>query len=124
MTAPSAPPNEIRVDEIYSDSVHVSWRPPLAVYHNGEIIGYNVTLVTASLTIVNAMFSPDNSTTIPSLYPHTYYGIFVAAITSAGVGPYSTLVTFTTDESGSHVLHSTLSIIQCRHVNLCFLLCL
>ena len=81
----------------------MSWGPPLTAYHNGEIIGYNVTLITASLQIVNTIFSPYNSTTVQSLYPHTYYGIFVAAITSAGVGPYSTPVTFITDESGRKV---------------------
>ena len=100
MVAPSAPPDEISVDEIYSDSVYVSWKPPLSVHHNGEIIGYNMTLITTSLATEKAILSVYNSTTIWSLDPYTNYGITVAAITRAGVGPYSAVVTFTTDESG------------------------
>ena len=78
----------------------MSWKPPLAVYHNGEIIGYNVTLITTNLAIEKTIFSAYNSTTIWSLDPYTNYGITVAAITRAGIGPYSTIITFTTDESG------------------------
>ena len=103
MAAPSAPPVGVSTDEIYAESVNLSWMPPLSIYQNGDIIGYNVTLTTVSSGIMNTILSASNRITISSLHPYTTYATAVAAITSAGVGPYSTIVTFITDESGSQL---------------------
>lgn len=102
MAAPSAPPEDISVDEIYPESVYLSWRPPLSVYHNGEIIGYNVTLSAVNSGVVSNTLSATNSTAVTSLNPYVTYIVIVAAVTSAGSGPYSIAVTFTTDEAGNY----------------------
>ena len=45
-------------------------------------------------------FSASNDTVIGSLNPFTSYIINIAAVTNAGVGPYSTAVTVMTAEAG------------------------
>ena len=102
IVAPSAPPDEISVDAINSDSIYLSWRAPLREYHNGELIGYNVTFSATSSeeVLVNDLFSPSNDTVIGSLSPFTSYAISIAAVTSAGVGPYSAAATVMTAEAG------------------------
>ena len=100
IVAPSAPPDEISIDAIYFDSIYLSWRAPLKEHHNGEIIGYNVTLTATSSGELLDIFSASNSTVIESLSPFTSYIISIAAMTSAGVGPYSAVVTVMTAEAG------------------------
>ena len=46
------------------------------------------------------IFSASNSTVIGSLNPFTSYVITIAAVTGAGVGPYSASITVMTDEAG------------------------
>ena len=78
----------------------MSWRAPLREYHNGEIIGYNVTFTATSSGEVLDIFSASNSTVIESLNPFASYIISIAAVTSAGVGPFSATVTVMTAEAG------------------------
>ena len=49
---------------------------------------------------VDSVFSAFNNTVITYLNPFTTYTITVAAVTSAGIGPYSSLLSFVTDEAG------------------------
>lgn len=100
MSAPSAAPDEVIADTIYSDSVQLFWRPPAAFHHNGDIIGYNVTYTAVNSETVDSILSASNWTVIGSLNPFTTYTVTVAAVTSAGRGPYSIAVTFMTDEAG------------------------
>ena len=89
---------------MYTDSVYLSWRPPSPEYHNGDLTGYNVTFTATNSEEVLTTFSAINSTRITSLYPFTTYTISVAAATSVGIGPYSTAITFMTDEAGRALL--------------------
>lgn len=109
IVAPSAPPDEISIDAIYFDSVHLSWRAPLREYHNGELIGYNVTFTATNSEEVFDLFSASNSTVIGSLSPFTSYIISIAAVTSAGIGPYSAAVTVMTAEAGIQSIAFTIS---------------
>ena len=97
---PSASPSEISIDAVYFDSIYVSWRAPLREHHNGELIGYNVTFTATTSEEVLDLFSASNSTAIDSLNPFISYTISVAAVTSAGVGPYSAALTVMTAEAG------------------------
>ena len=81
MAAPSAPPDQISIDDINSDSIHLSWRPPSPEYHNGDITGYNVTFAATNSEEVFTTFSATNSTRITSLNPFTTYTISTAAVT-------------------------------------------
>ena len=98
--APSAPPDQVSTTEIHSDSVYLSWRAPLPIHHNGDVIGYNVTYSATNSDAVDSVFSAFNNTVITYLNPFTTYTITVAAVTSAGIGPYSSPLSFVTDEAG------------------------
>ena len=98
--APSAPPDLISIDSIYSESIYLSWRPSSPEYHNGDVIGYYVTFTATNSEEVFTTFSAANSTRIMSLDPFITYTISVAAATGVGIGPYSTPVTFVTNEAG------------------------
>lgn len=99
--APSAPPETLSVDEIYPDSIELSWSPPPPPNHNGEITGYNVTVTATNTGITLTVFSVANSTVIGSLTPFTTYIYSVAAVTNAGTGPFSSPNTVTTAETGT-----------------------
>ena len=100
IVVPSAPPDEISIDAIYFDSIYLSWRAPLREYHNGELIGYNVTFTATNSEEVLDLFSVSNGTVIGLLNPFTSYIISIAAVTSVGIGPYSAAVTVMTAEAG------------------------
>lgn len=98
--APSAPPDTVYITEIYSDSIGLSWSTLPPEYHNGEIIGYNISLTATYSGETFTVFSVTNSTIISSLVPFTSYSYSVAAVTVAGVGPYSSVSTVLTGEAG------------------------
>ena len=102
-TAPSAPPDSVIIDEIDSNSIYLSWTAPPLEYHNGDINGYNVTITATNGEDHLTTFSATNSTRITSLDPFTTYTVRVAAVTDVGIGPYSTAITFMTDEAGMKV---------------------
>lgn len=110
--APSAPPEALTLDEIYSDSIELSWSPPPAQHHNGEIIGFNVAVAVSGTGVTITVFSVANSTTVGPLTPFTTYTYSVSAVTSAGAGPFSTPGTVTTAEAGMVAIASSKSTMQ------------
>lgn len=103
LAAPSAPPDTVYVTEIYSDSIELSWSTLPPEHHNGEIIGYNITVTAINTRETFTVFSVTNATTISSLVPFTSYSYSVAAVTVAGVGPYSSVSTVLTGEAGMYI---------------------
>ena len=99
--APSSPPLLITVEEISSTLFCLSWDPPPQPEQNGEIIGYNVSVTNFYTGAQIIIFTPINSTEIASLRPFTPYLYAVAAVTAAGIGPYSVSSILTTDEAGT-----------------------
>ena len=104
LAAPSAPPGTVYITEVYSDSIGLSWSPPPLEYHNGEIIGYNITVTVVYSGEIFTVFSMANTTVISSLAPFTTYSYSVAAVTIVGIGPYSTVGTILTGEAGMHII--------------------
>ena len=92
-TAPSAPPTSVSVSEVTSSSITVQWGPVDCIHHNGDITGYSVQYREVGSGIVQtisvSVVSGDRATEIPNLHPSTIYTIEVAAVNSAGTGPYS-----------------------------------
>ena len=90
-----------RIDS--SRSVTFNWQAPLVEEQNGVIISYtiNVTDVGRGQTIQRLVSSSQTSITVASLIPFTTYSCSIAASTSAGMGPFSTLLTLTTPEDGT-----------------------
>ena len=97
--APSAPTQNVSVDNTTSVSITISWEPPADEQQNGIIINYVVRVAVEGGTATYF-----NSTTtyivITSLRPYTTYEYSIAAETSAGMGPFSSINTIRTDEAG------------------------
>ena len=91
-----------RIDS--SRSVTFSWLAPLASEQNGVIISYtlNITETGSGQTIQRSVLSSQTSVTVNSLLPFTTYSCSIAASTSIGMGPFSTLLTVVTPEDGKH----------------------
>jgi len=81
------------------EEVTIQWQKPASEHQNG-IITSHVIRVTSTDTGVANQFSTNRTLfSISSLKPFTTYTCEVAAITVAGVGPFSTLITFLTDQT-------------------------
>ena len=91
----------ITADEISSTLFCLSWDPPPQSEQNGEIIGYNVSVTNFYTGAQIIIFTSMNSTEVASLRPFTPYLYAVAAVTAAGIGPYSISSILMTDEAGT-----------------------
>ena len=98
-SAPSAPVQNVSVDNTTSESITVSWEPPADEQQNGIIINY-VVQVAAEGETATYLNSTTTYIVITSLKPYTNYEYSIAAETSAGRGPFSSISTTQTDEAG------------------------
>ena len=99
-SAPSMPPVNLTVEATTAESISLSWSPPDVQSQNGDITGYLIN-VTASET--GETFQVSSTTTnlvLHQLRPFTSYNCTVAAMTSAGIGPFSISLTVQTNETG------------------------
>lgn len=113
-TAPSAPPQNIRVTAITSESLKVTWDPPPADKQNGDIRGYRVyySEVQSRKDFKEAnkidILDPNQRTQmIEQLRKYTAYNIWVSAFTDIGDGPTSDVVAEQTKEDGK--IYNTIS---------------
>ena len=88
--APSSPPSSVNVSEVTSSSITVQWGPVDCIHRNGDITGYSVQY--GSLNVSISGDSSGGMYVISGLMPSTTYSIQVAAETSAGTGPFSTVI--------------------------------
>jgi len=100
-TVPSEAPINLRVSELSSSSISVSWRPPVLQSRNGQLRYYNVYFTETQLAYyengtvlplasMNGTLRSENLTYIINmLHPSYQYSIKVAAATETGLGPYS-----------------------------------
>ena len=77
------------------------WRAPAPEDRNGLIVGYriNVTVTTTGFTFV--LFSTRENISATSLRPYTSYVIRIAAVTTVGAGPYSSIFMVMTEPAGN-----------------------
>ena len=101
--APTGPPTSVTNGTITSNSITVQWEEVACLDRNGEITGYTARAITSGRVEGTAVVSGDiRQATITGLTPSTQYIIQVAAVNSAGSGPFSPIDTYTTD--GTHLL--------------------
>ena len=89
---PSAAPTDLRVTDKDSSSVSLSWKPPPAEHHNGQLIGYTVEV--KDVNGVSQQSSKQSDSTfakIDGLNSDTEYKFYVSARTEAGSGPAATV---------------------------------
>ena len=92
-------------ENITSTSIRVSWEEVPAIDQNGVITQYEVeynqstfdSVPTTQNIIVNSTM-----TVLTGLEEYVEYSIRVRAYTSVGPGPYSDVVTVTTNEDGNY----------------------
>ena len=83
-----------------SRSVTFSWDPPPSDQHNGIIIEYFINITVANSGETFQESTTEHSLSIYTLQPFTTYFCIIAASTSAGIGPYSTVFTLQTPQDG------------------------
>ena len=89
--APSAAPDPVTVTGVTSSTITVQWGMVPCIHRNGEITGYAVRYSGGGSTVARFVSGGGTrQTTISGLTPSTDYTIEVAAVNSAGTGPYST----------------------------------
>ena len=86
----------LRAVTVSSTSAVLSWEAPPPEDLNGIIVGYNVTLQSGERM---ELFSNSTTLTVRSLRPYTLYICVSAALTNAGLGPFSDSIQFETLEA-------------------------
>ena len=107
---PSAAPTDLYVAHKDSSSVSLSWKPPPADHHNGQLIGYTVEIKDVNGVSQQASKHTDNTfITIDDLNSDTEYKFHVSARTAAGSGP-TTAVWERTAEGGKGYLSENITV--------------
>lgn len=107
---PTGPAQEVNVSVISFEEVVIRWEAPESADQNGVIIDYLVNITIVSTGQSFARTTTTTSLSLNGLQPFTSYVCQVAARTQVGLGPFSTFVSFLTDETGN--------MMQCMKVNL------
>ena len=95
-SAPSGPPQSVMTSSVTSSSITVQWDRVSCIHRNSEITGYTVRYQTGGAIIVNeskltsGISDSDRVFTASGLIPRTNYTFEVAAVSSEGIGPFST----------------------------------
>lgn len=103
-TVPSGPPQNfaMTVDGV---SLVVSWDPPLAEDRNGIIISFTLSCNLFEQLVLN----PISEISLHELDPDTEYSCRIAASTAVGLGPYTVVLSTTTEGIHNH---------KCMHIAL------
>lgn len=101
-SAPSAPPESFNAVPGSPTSASITWDTPPADDVNGVIIQYviNVTVVGSGRTFL--LYSTETTLNVTTLQPYTTYICIIAAVTSAGVGPFSSQFVLATPQAGTN----------------------
>ena len=80
-------------------SVSLKWNPVLPEERNGIITGYIINITAVERGEAMQLQSQSINITV-DVYPYTSYTFIIAATTSVGSGPYSTVITVRTPPEG------------------------
>ena len=87
--------------EAFKQSLKFDWEPPISMDRNGHIIGYECYISDQNgwndVKTVNL-----TETAFEELQPSTNYTVQIAAMTSAGTGPYSEPIIVRTKSAGKY----------------------
>ena len=100
-TVPTSYPQNFAAVASSSRSATVTWDPPPMAQQNGIIILYTINVTVADSGEMFQLTSTTTSLTVSTLQPFTTYFCIIAASTSVGMGPFSTVVTLQTPEDGT-----------------------
>ena len=100
-----------------SNSIFVSWDPPLEEERNGLIIKYTVRY-SATVTTEMTNKTSDTSILLTGLSSNTQYYVEVRAQTSVGGGPFSTKDIATTPREGTINIQKDINIVLVHTLSL------
>ena len=100
-TVPSSYPQNFTAVATSSRSAIVTWDAPPMAQQNGIIILYTINVTVADSGEMFQLTSTTTSLTVSTLQPFTTYFCSIAASTSVGMGPFSTVITLQTPEDGT-----------------------
>ncbi|XP_028832631.1 receptor-type tyrosine-protein phosphatase F-like isoform X4 [Denticeps clupeoides] len=93
---PGAPPRKLEVEVVNSTTIHVTWKPPQANKHHGQIRGYQVVYVRLENNeprgmpnILDVALPEAQEAYVTGLAAETSYSVTVAAYTARGDGARS-----------------------------------
>ena len=94
-TAPSRAPTSVIHGTVTASSITLHWGEVKCIHRNGQITGYRVQAVRNGMT-EKSINVATRQATVSRLSPLTLYTVQVAAVNSAGTGPYSTGISIRT----------------------------
>ncbi len=97
---PSASPLGFTGSASTSRSATITWSPPPADQQNGVIIQYLINVTVVETGVSFQLTSTSTSLTVTTLLPYRNYICIIAAVTSVGIGPFSSRFTLTTPQDG------------------------
>ena len=100
-TVPSSYPQNFTAVATSSRSAIVTWDAPPMAQQNGIIILYTINVTVADSGEMFQLTSTTTSLTVSTLQSFTTYFCIIAASTSVGMGPFSTVFTLQTPEDGT-----------------------
>ncbi|XP_019857191.1 PREDICTED: uncharacterized protein LOC100638611 isoform X14 [Amphimedon queenslandica] len=97
--APSGRPLNLVLSNVQQTSFTATWLPPNLIERNGRIISYMVQVTRFNLLQTRSFETQDTRIFLQGYYPYEHIMIKVAARTSVGLGPYSSVLAFNTNEN-------------------------
>ena len=91
-TVPSGAPQMLMVTGTGVTNISLMWQQPLLTDRNGIILGFVVQLSSVSGRDTRELTTAYTNITVASLTPYTLYECVVAAYTSVGTGPPSSII--------------------------------
>ena len=110
---PSGSPENFMGVAQSSDTIVLTWDPPLQQNRNGIITDYIINVTALDTGEISQYITPDRSLTLNSLTPFSTYAFIIAARTSVGAGPFSTDIIIRTLEDGKRIGKSSQKISEC-----------
>ena len=97
-TAPTRPPDGVSEGPVTANSITVQWGEVPCLDRNGEITGYTVNATLNGMVVATENVNDGSARegTVTGLTPATAYTVTVAAVNSAGIGPFSDGISITT----------------------------
>ena len=99
-SVPTRSPSNLLIESRTAVSAIVTWKPPPIFFLNGRLTKYALTLTQNDKNILKSYDADEEKCELLNLRPFTKYSVEVAACNSAGCGPRSHELSFTTDEAG------------------------
>ena len=98
--APSDGPASVTAGIVTANSITVQWEEVPCLHRNGEITGYTVVAAISGEVVGSVDVDVDDGreATVSGLTPNTMYNVAVAAVNSAGTGPFNGIIVETAGE--------------------------